>query len=205
MNVMIPLWIGLALGLGLVLALGALAYLLLRLPRRVMDLVVDERAAAETAQTENAALKQATAVEVAAIVRELRRYDEHAARRTRAAEEQVARMVAHGYALVLWLQAFAEAQHAARPVDRNAPTARATALASPGSAPAQPPAPAHVVSVAPPTPGAAEGTPLRTAPRPAGASPATPRTPPGRPAFGSAPTLLSPAAPLAPPAAGGTG
>jgi len=134
----IPLWVGLALGFGMVLALAAVHYLAVFLPRRVMRLVLEERAATDHARAEKTALKDVTAVEVAGIVRELRAHRDEIASRARAARdittaaaaEEVTGIVRHLRALVEWLQGFADARYAQAVPDREATTRR------PGPAPA---------------------------------------------------------------------
>lgn len=163
----IALWVGLALGLGLMLALGAVLYLAIVLPRRVMRLVLEERAATDDARTEKAALRAATAVEVAGIVCELRAYHEEIADRARtareittaAAAEEVAHLVRYLRALVAWLQAVADARYAQARAAMDAgvadddvpPPDREAATQRPGQTPTSPaPPPPQAPGSAPP-------------------------------------------------------
>jgi hypothetical protein len=162
----IALRVGVALGCALLLALGAVLYLAVSLPRRVMRLVVMEWAATGHARSDKGALEVATRNEVATLVAALRAYHDEIGERARiareittaasaeevasivrdlrASAEEVASIVRDLGTLLTWLAALTDDLYVrAVHVDREARTGRGAelpAIASvPTSGPLDPP------------------------------------------------------------------
>jgi hypothetical protein len=219
MNDAIPLWVCLALGFDLLLALGAVLYLAVSLPRRVRHLVLEAWTATARAHLESATIKAEACVVVNGIVGNLRAYDREMA----ASAADMARTVRYLSALLDWFDALATARYAppgheatTQPPGRQAaaspapPSPDASTVEPRGSAPTLSSDPAHrAAGLSGPNaaPMTKSGSP-RLAPRSSGApvrqptmaglgalDPAgdarPPRPPPSRRPLGSAPTLPS--------------
>ena len=173
---------------GLALALCAVLYLALVLPRRVMRLVREERLAAEVrARADTGALKQAIAVEVQGLVYALRGYHDEIHQRARiareittaAATEEIARIVGPLRGLLTWLLAAAgepfppdiptTPKPAHVPISRERLPTRPPAVAPPGSSVSLPPGPALTAVGLGPRPERAASAPERAPPPPSGA------------------------------------
>jgi hypothetical protein len=152
MNDAIPLWVCLALGFGLLLALGAVLYLAVSLPRRVRHLVLEAWTATAHAHLESATIKAEACVVVNGIVVDLRAHHREMA----ASVANVARTVRYLSALLDWFDALAHARYA--PPGRDAtthlpgreaaaspapPSPDASTVEPPGSAPTLSSDPAH--------------------------------------------------------------
>ena len=164
----------------LALALVAVLYLGISLPRRVTRLVLEERRAADLARAEKAALKQATALDVQELVYALRGYHDEIAQRaaiareitTEAAAEEVTRTTGALRELVRWLLELIgeDAVQTCRlppgqaPVSGPAPTFHAPPVAPPCSAPVLQSNPACVAAGLA-RPKATPSGPIRSTPR----------------------------------------
>ncbi|MFT3769638.1 MAG: hypothetical protein QM820_29735 [Minicystis sp.] len=155
--------------LGLAVALAAVVYLAVVLPRRFARLMLAEQAKGDArALAAKAALLAASSAEVAVIVQPLRALLEEQTRQALAARElatvaaasEVDRITGTLRALVEWLAAFANARYVQAvaetqaapetkpspervPVSRERQSPRVPAIAPPGSVEPKPPEPAH--------------------------------------------------------------